>query len=85
MALSGLSFRRPVKVHSPCLRPSDTSPLPFASGCAGTPTRAHRRGASVDYQQSKEDLLDNIFSSYTGGWAGGWLAGWLAGAPVGGR
>ena len=36
---------------------------------SGTPTRAHRRGASVDYgaaQQSKEDLLDNIFSSYTG-------------------
>jgi hypothetical protein len=35
---------------------------------AGTPTRAHRRGASVDWgQQSKEDLLDNIFSSYGGG------------------
>ncbi|PSC76102.1 short-chain dehydrogenase [Micractinium conductrix] len=31
---------------------------------AGTPTRAHRRGASVDFGQSKEDLLDNIFSSY---------------------
>lgn len=36
---------------------------------SGTPTRAHRRGASVDFQggQSKEDLLDNIFSSYGGG------------------
>lgn len=37
---------------------------------AGTPTRAHRRGASIDFGQSKEDLLDNIFSSYQGGPSG---------------
>ena len=42
-------------------------PTPPPAHGAGTPTRAHRRGASVDLQQSKEDLLDNIFSSYTGG------------------
>ena len=41
---------------------------------SGTPSRAHRRGASVDWsgqqqqqqQQSKEDMLDNIFNSYSG-------------------
>lgn len=52
---------------------------------AGTPTRAHRRGASVDFGQSKEDLLDNIFSSYQGGRAAGAVGGAGAGAGCGRR
>lgn len=63
--LDGTSLTRAASVRCPAT-PCQPPPPCHLCVCAGTPTRAHRRGASVDFQQSKEDLLDNIFSSYTG-------------------
>lgn len=58
-------------LHSAAAAEAAAAAAEYQRKAAGTPTRAHRRGASVDYGQDKEDLLDNIFSSYTGG-LGGW-------------